>query len=88
MKINWKVRLKNKSFWLMLIPVLFLLAQQVMSVFGISINFLQLEEEVLAIVGTIFAVMGTLGVVMDPTTQGVSDSELAMTYDKPKEDNE
>ncbi len=83
MKINWKVRLKNKSFWVMLIPAVLLLAEQVAEMFGVSLNIMGLQEQVLGLVGSVFAVLGLLGVVMDPTTKGLSDSERAMTYAKP-----
>lgn len=84
--INWKVRIKNKTFWLSLIPALLLLAQAVAAVFGVSIDLSAMGDKLLAVVNAIFAVLAILGVVADPTTAGVSDSALAMTYDKPKED--
>ena len=84
--INWKVRIKNKTFWLSLIPALLLLAQAVAAVFGVSIDLSAMGDKLLAVVNALFAVLAILGVVADPTTAGVSDSVLAMTYDKPKED--
>lgn len=84
--INWKVRIKNKTFWLSLIPALLLLAQAVAAVFGVSIDLSAMGDKLLAVVNALFAVLAILGVVADPTTAGVSDSALAMTYDKPKED--
>ena len=44
------------------------------------------DTKLLAVVNALFAVLALLGVVNDPTTAGMSDSTLAMTYDKPKED--
>lgn len=84
--INWKVRLKNKNFWLSLIPALLLLIQAVAYVFGFSLDLSELGDKILAVVNALFTVLAILGIVTDPTTDGVSDSALAMTYDEPKED--
>ena len=84
MKINWKVRLKNKSFWLALIPALLLLIQQVCAMFGLTLDLAPIQEQLLGIVGTVFGLLALLGVVNDPTTTGVSDSTQALTYQNPK----
>ena len=86
--INWKVRIKNKLFWAELIPALALLAQAVASVFGFTIDLTTLVGKLLAVVDAIFAVLVILGIVVDPTTYGVPDSKLAMTYQEPKRDEE
>ena len=85
MTINWKVRLKNKNFWITVIPALLLFVQVVAAVFGISIDLGDLGNKLLAVVNAAFAVLSILGIVTDPTTAGISDSDLAMTYEKPKE---
>lgn len=85
MSINWRVRAKNKTFWLALIPAVLLLAQQVAGLFGVALDFGQLQDQLAAIVGTVFALLAILGIVADPTTAGVGDSEQAMGYDEPKE---
>jgi phi LC3 family holin len=84
MKINWTVRLKNKTFWLALVPAVLLLIQVVAAVFGIDLKLDGLGDKLLAVVNALFAVLTILGIVTDPTTAGVSDSEQAMTYDCPK----
>ena len=86
MKINWTVRLKNKTFWLALVPAVLLLVQVVAAVFGIDLNLDALGDKLLAVVNALFAVLTILGVVTDPTTVGISDSRQAMEYDKPKRD--
>ena len=83
--INWTVRLKNKTFWLSLIPAVLLLVQVVAAVFGITLDLGDLGGKLLAVVNAVFAVLVILGVVNDPTTAGMSDSKQAMTYTKPKE---
>ena len=84
MKINWKVRIKNKMFWLALIPALLLLAQGVAAVFGYELHIEAIGDKLTAVINALFAVLAILGVVTDPTTAGVSDSKQAMEYDKPK----
>ena len=85
MKINWKVRIKNKFFWLALIPAVMLLIQTVVALFGISLDLGEVANKLIAIVNAMFVVLAILGVVNDPTTSGVSDSTQALAYDKPKE---
>ena len=82
--INWKVRLKNKNFWLSLIPAVLLLIQVVAAPFGYKWDFGVLGQQLTAIVNATFAVLTIIGVVTDPTTEGVSDSSQAMTYNDPK----
>ena len=86
MKINWKLRLFNKQFWLASVPAILLLVQAVMAPFGYKWDFANLGTQLTGIVNAVFAVLAILGVVTDPTTAGVTDSAQALTYDKPKED--
>lgn len=86
--INWRVRLKNKAFWVAFIPALLLLAQVVAAVFGYTLDLGDLGNKLLAVVNAVFSLLAILGVVTDPTTKGVSDSTQALTYDKPKDDKE
>jgi phi LC3 family holin len=86
MKINWKVRLKNKTFWLAIVPALLLVVQTVASLFGYAWDFVVLNQQIAAVINAVFAVLAVLGVVTDPTTAGMTDSDRAMTYEKPKED--
>ena len=81
--INWKVRLKNKQFWVSLIPALAILVQAVAAVFGYTLDLEALVGKILAVVSAVFAVLAILGVVIDPTTAGIADSERAMSYDEP-----
>ena len=84
MKINWKVRFKNKNFWLALIPAVLLLVQVAAAVFGYTLDLGDLGNRLLAVVNALFAVLVILGVVNDPTTEGTGDSVQALTYDEPK----
>lgn len=84
--INWKVRIKNKMFWLALIPAVLLLVQVVAAVFGYTLDLGDLGNKLLAVVNALFGVLALLGIVTDPTTAGLSDSAQALTYKKPKKD--
>ena len=86
MKINWKVRLLSKKFWLAIVPAILLLAQAVAAPFGYKWDFANLGTQLTGIVNAVFAVLSILGVVTDPTTAGLTDSARALTYSKPKED--
>lgn len=85
--INWKVRIKNRNFWLALIPAVLLLVQVVAAVFGYTIDMGEMGDKLLAVVNAVFAVLAILGIVTDPTTEGVGDSTQAMTYETPKKKN-
>lgn len=84
MKINWKVRIANINFWLTAIPALLLLIQVVAAVFGFELDLGDIGNKLLAVVNAAFALLSILGVVNDPTTATLSDSENALTYEKPK----
>lgn len=82
-KINWKVRIANKQFWLSVIPALLLVIQVVASVFGYTLDFGDLGNKLLAVVNAVFGLLVILGVVVDPTTAGLADSDRAQQYEKP-----
>lgn len=82
--INWKVRIKNKSFWVTFIPATLLMVQVIAAVFGYTLDLGDLGNKLLDVVNAVFCVLAILGVVTDPTTAGVSDSQQAMTYTEPK----
>lgn len=83
MQINWKLRLKNKVT----------LTTIVLNVIGIAYMILALldivpsvsESEVVEVALLIIELLGLLGIVVDPTTAGASDSQQAMNYEKPRE---
>ena len=86
--INWKVRVRNKNFWISVIPAVLLLIQVVANVFGYTLDLGELGSKLLAVVDALFAVLMILGIVVDPTTAGIPDSKLAMTYEYPKPQGE
>lgn len=80
-KINWMVRIQNKAFWLSLIPAVMLLIQVVAAVFGYQLDLGELGNRLLAVVNALFAVLAVLGVITDPTTSGVCDSDRVLGAD-------
>lgn len=81
-KINWMVRIQNKAFWLSLIPAVLLLIQVVAAVFGYQLELGELGNRLLAVVNALFAVLAVLGVITDPTTSGVCDSDNVLCAGK------
>lgn len=86
--INWKVRIANKAFWLAIIPALALVVQAVAAVFGYTIDLSTLVGKICAVVDAVFAVLVIVGIVNDPTTAGIGDSNRAKTYAEPWKDEE
>lgn len=78
MKINWKIRLRNKT-WLasaMALIVSFLYDLLAMLDFVPPLS----EDWLLSLLQTILTLLTALGVVIDPTTDGAEDSDRAMNY--------
>lgn len=84
MNINWKVRIKNKAWWLAMVPAVLILVQALAAPFGYQWDFGVLNEQLAAIINAAFAVLALVGVVADPTTEGVGDSLRALGYEHPK----
>ena len=82
--INWQVRIRNRNFWLAAIPAALLLVQAVLACFGVTWDYTQVSQELRGVVNALFALLAILGIVADPTTEGMGDSAQALTYAKPK----
>ena len=82
MKINWKVRFKNKTWLLSFIALVLTFLYNVLSMFDIVPTVTQ--QEIMDAVTAIQTILAAVGVIIDPTTAGVSDSEKALTYEEPK----
>ena len=85
-KINWSVRLKNKNFWLAVVPALALLFQAFADIFAVKLEFGQTIDKILVFINVLFASLVLVGVVNDPTTTGLGDSTRALGYEEPNED--
>ena len=85
MKLNWKVRFKNKV-WLG--SFLSLIVGFVYSMLALFDVFPQVTESlVLQMLNQVLTFLGLIGVIVDPTTAGLGDSERAMGYAEPWDDN-
>lgn len=81
MNINWKLRLTNKATLLALFSALVVFVAQVATALGVELPVT--TEQAMAVATSVLTVLAALGVVVDPTTEGVSDSTRALTYDEP-----
>ena len=86
MKINWKVRIKSKEFWITVIPTTVACAYFILKALGIEMNFG--EGELVSFLLALVEGFAIVGILNDPTTAGLGDSELALTYEQPKDDHE
>lgn len=84
MNINWKVRLKNPTFWLTAAPAAASFVYMILGLFDIVPGVS--ESEVVNIITTVVNGLAILGILVDPTTTGVTDSTRALEYDKPNDD--
>ena len=84
MAINWKVRVKNKMFWLALIPAILLVVQVIAAPFGYEFDFVVLNQQLAAIINAIFALLVIIGIPVDMTTDGFGDSKQSLAYTEPR----
>ena len=81
--LNWKLRFQNKATLTTLVLAIIALIYQVLGVIGVAPPISQ--DSVVEIAGMVINILVLLGIVVDPTTHGISDSERAMTYSKPSD---
>lgn len=81
-KINWKVRLKKKTFLVAIFSATLLFAQAIASAFGCDISVF--SDDLTEKFNALLTFLTAMGIVVDPTTTGISDSDQAMEYTEPK----
>lgn len=81
MKINWKVRLRNKTWLASLLALVVTFVYNLLAMLEIAPAVT--EDWVMGIISTVLTLLTALGVLIDPTTQGVADSDRAMLYVEP-----
>lgn len=86
MKINWKVRFKNKTWLSMFISLIVGFVFNMLKMFDIVPAVT--ENLIMNIAGQVLTFLGMIGVLVDPTTAGINDSNRAMSYDEPWVDPE
>ena len=82
MKINWKVRLKNKTWLLAFAGAIVAFVYQILGMLGVVAPIA--EDNVTQVIGLLVNLLVALGIVQDPTTAGMSDSSEALSYSEPK----
>lgn len=85
MKINWRVRLRNKVWLAAMASLAISFAYGVLDLLGVVPGVSQ--SKVLEIVQSLLTFLGLIGVVADPTTAGLEDSNRAMGYEQPWDDD-
>lgn len=86
MKVNWKVRFKNKTWLTMFISLIVGFVFNMLKMFDIVPTVT--ENLIMNIVGQVLTFLGLIGVLVDPTTAGLNDSVRALSYEEPWEDKE
>ncbi|MFR8012520.1 MAG: phage holin [Clostridia bacterium] len=86
MKINWKARLRSGPFWLGLISAVVAAVCTIIPLCGVDLSVT--AEQIMHAATLVLMIPTALGVISDPTTKGICDSQMALTYDKPRCDNE
>ena len=84
MKINWKLRLKNKATLAAIVAAIIALVYQVLGLIGVVPAVSQ--DAVMQTASMVINLLVLLGIVVDPTTAGTSDSEQAMEYNEPRKE--
>ena len=84
MKLNWRVRFRNKTWLTMFISLIVGFVFNLLKLFDIVPSFS--ENLVMNIAGQVLTFLGLIGVIVDPTTAGIEDSNRAMTYEEPWQD--
>ena len=86
MKINWKVRFKQKVFLTSFISVIVSFVYSMLALFDVFPAVT--KNSVLEVVNQVLTILGLLGIIVDPTTAGISDSDRAMSYEEPYKDKD
>ena len=81
MQMNWKVRFRNKTWLTMFCSLVVGFVFNILKAFDIVPAVTQ--NLVMEIIGNVMTFLGLVGVIVDPTTAGISDSDRAMSYEEP-----
>ena len=86
MKINWKVRFKNKLFLSAFFGLIVSFVYSMLALFDVFPTVTQ--SSLMQVINNVLTFLGLVGVLADPTTEGLYDSDRAMTYQEPWKDGE
>lgn len=84
--INWKARLQSGPFWMGVISAVVAAVFTVIPMCGVELSVT--ADQVLNVATLLLMIPASIGIISDPTTKGLSDSQMALTYDKPRADGE
>lgn len=84
-KINWKVRMRKKSFWVAIVSALAVFINNILQAFGL--DYSDTIQSVVNGVAGLLTLLASAGIVIDPTTKGTGDSGIALTYKKPRNEH-
>ena len=86
MKINWKLRLRNRATLVSIAGSAVAFIYQILDALGVvpAVD----SSAVIEIAGLCITGLCALGIVVDPTTAGLSDSQRALSYQEPRRDKE
>lgn len=83
--INWKVRLKSGPFWMGIASAIIMAVFYILNLCGVATNVT--ASQIIEVVKLLLLIPASIGIISDPTTKGMRDSQLAMSYTAPKADN-
>ena len=86
MKINWKVRFKNKVWLTSFVSLIVGFVYSMLALFEVFPEVTQ--NNIMRVIDNVLTFLGLIGVLVDPTTAGISDSNRAMSYNEPWNDAE
>ena len=86
MKINWKLRVQNKTTLLAIAAAGIALVYQILGLIGVVPAVSQ--DAVMQTATMVVNLLALLGIVVDPTTAGTSDSAQALGYDEPRKEEQ
>lgn len=86
MKINWKVRFKNKAWLTSFISLIVGFIYSMLAMFDVFPNITQ--NTIMQVINNVLTFLGLIGVLVDPTTAGLYDSNRAMSYEEPWKDED
>lgn len=84
MNINWKVRVKSGPFWLGIASAVIMAVFYILNLCGVVTNVT--AGQIIEVVQLLLLIPASIGIISDPTTKGVQDSQIAMSYTVPKVD--
>lgn len=79
--MNWKVRFKNKTWLTAFVALIISFVYQVLAMFDSAPVITQ--DSVIQAANLVLMMLSAMGVLIDPTTTGITDSRRAMSYTEP-----